>query len=135
MKPVNPIITGIMQPFAPVKKNVDQKVSSSFSFGETLEKVMSTSSKPIISKPIISKHAEQRLKERGIAINSDQWQSIGEKLAEAGSKGVKDSLILLKDAALIASAKNNTVITVMNREEARSQIFTNINGTIVMDNV
>ncbi len=130
MKPVNPIITGIMQPFAPVKKNVDQKVSSSFSFGETLEKVMSTS-----SKPIISKHAEQRLKERGIAINSDQWQSIGEKLAEAASKGVKDSLILLKDAALIASAKNNTVITVMNREEARSQIFTNINGTIVMDNV
>lgn len=130
MNPVNPIITGSMHPFAPVKKNINQKVSSSVSFSETLEKVMLTS-----SKPIISKHAEQRLKERGITINSDQWQSIGEKLAEAGSKGVKDSLVLLKDAALIASAKNNTVITVMNREEARSQIFTNINGTIVMDNV
>lgn len=126
MKPVHPVITGTMQPFVPVKKNPHQNVS----FGDTLEKTLSTG-----SKPIISKHAEQRLKERGIAINSDQWQSIGEKLAEAGSKGVKDSLVLLKDAALIASAKNNTVITVMNREEARAQIFTNINGTIVMDNV
>jgi flagellar operon protein len=130
MKPVNPIITGTFQPLAPVKKSADQKTASSVSFSETLEKVISNS-----SKPIISKHAEQRLKERGIAISSGQWESIGEKLAEANSKGVKDSLVILKDAALIASAKNNTVITAMNREEARSQIFTNINGTIVMDNL
>lgn len=47
--------------------------------------------------------------------------------------GVKESLVLLNDAALIVSAKNNTVITAMNRKEATEQIFTNINGTIIMN--
>ena len=47
--------------------------------------------------------------------------------------GVKESLVLVDDAALIVSAKNNTVITAMNRAEATAQIFTNINGTILMD--
>ena len=37
--------------------------------------------------------------------------------------GVNESLVLLKDAALIVSAKNNTVITAMDRNEAA---YTNI---------
>ncbi|OLN22784.1 flagellar protein [Domibacillus antri] len=130
MKPIHPIIAGTFQPLAPGKKREDQKGASSSSFSATLEKAVSQR-----TLPNISKHAEQRLKERGIAINVTQWQSIGEKLAEASAKGVNDSLVLLKDAALIASAKNNTVITAMNRDEAASHIFTNINGTIVMDNL
>lgn len=81
----------------------------------------------------ISKHAKQRLEQRGIQINDAKWEQIGVKVNEAKKMGVKDSLILLDEAALIVSAKNNTVITAMNREEATSQIFTNINGTIVMD--
>ena len=47
--------------------------------------------------------------------------------------GVTDSLVLTKEAALVVSAKNNTVITAMGRDEASSQIFTNINGTILID--
>ena len=58
---------------------------------------------------------------------------IGEKVKEAKTMGVKESLVLVDDAALIVSAKNNTVITAMNRAEATAQIFTNINGTILMD--
>ncbi|OMP68606.1 TIGR02530 family flagellar biosynthesis protein [Domibacillus epiphyticus] len=130
MKPVNPIITGTYQPLAPVKKRIEQKTAAAVSFGDTFSKAISQS-----CMPNISKHAEQRLKERGIVIHTDEWASIGQKLAEASSKGVTDSLVLLKDAALIASAKNNTVITAMNRDEASSHIFTNINGTIVMDNL
>ncbi len=66
-------------------------------------------------------------------INEARWEQIGEKVKEAKTMGVKESLVLLDDAALIVSAKNNTVITAMNREEASQQIFTNINGTILMD--
>jgi len=82
---------------------------------------------------MISNHARQRLEQRGININKVQWEQIGEKVQEAKKKGVKESLVLLNDAALIVSAKNNTVITAMNRAEASDQIFTNINGTILMD--
>ena len=81
----------------------------------------------------ISKHARQRLEQRGINIDEARWNQIGEKIKEAKSMGVKDSLVLVDDTALIVSAKNNTVITAMNRAEATAQIFTNINGTILMD--
>lgn len=82
----------------------------------------------------ISKHATERLEQRGISISQERWNRIEEKVSQAKAKGVSDSLVLLKDAALIVSAKNNTVITAMGRQEAAEQIFTNINGTIVMEN-
>ncbi|WP_419392477.1 TIGR02530 family flagellar biosynthesis protein [Cytobacillus praedii] len=85
------------------------------------------------NKLTVSKHAQERLLQRGIHINEARWNQIEEKVQEAKNKGVKESLVLLKDAALIVSAKNNTVITAMDREEARTQIFTNINGTILLD--
>lgn len=81
----------------------------------------------------VSKHANERLQQRGIHINEAHWKQIEEKVYEAKKKGVSESLVLLKDAALIVSAKNNTVITAMDRDEARTQIFTNINGTIILD--
>ena len=81
----------------------------------------------------ISKHAEHRLQERNINISEDDWHRIEDKVKRARSMGVNESLVLLQDAALIVSAKNNTVITAMNREEASSQIFTNINGTIIIE--
>ena len=81
----------------------------------------------------ISKHATERLEERNIHINDKQWQVIGEKMEEAKQKGITDSLVVTNHAALLVSAKNNTVVTAMNREEATNRIFTNINGTILID--
>ena len=81
----------------------------------------------------ISKHAGQRLAQRNIRIDQSVWNKVEEKVAEASRKGIKDSLVLLDNAALIINAKNRTVITAMNRKEASDQIFTNIDGTIVMD--
>ncbi|MGX1982753.1 flagellar operon protein [Thermolongibacillus altinsuensis] len=81
----------------------------------------------------ISKHAQQRLAERNIHIDTEQWMQIQKRVWEAKQKGINESLVLTNEAALIVSAKNNTVITAMNREEAKSQIFTNISGTILLD--
>lgn len=52
---------------------------------------------------------------------------------EAKQKGVRDSVVILNDAALLVSAKNNTVVTAMDREEATEKVFTNIDGTILID--
>ncbi len=87
----------------------------------------------ITHKLKISKHAEKRIQDRGIKIDTTKWSQISEKIQEAKAKGVSDSLVILKDATLIVSAKNNTVITVLDRDEATAQIFTNINGTIIID--
>lgn len=80
----------------------------------------------------MSKHATKRLEERAISFTDAEWVDIEDKVNEAKQKGVQSSLLLTKDAALIISVKNNTVITAMNREEAAAQIFTNIDGTIIL---
>lgn len=81
----------------------------------------------------VSKHAQQRLTERNISIDSNVWKTIESKINEAKQKGIKDSLVVTNDAALVVSTANQTVITAMNRKEASSHIFTNINGTILID--
>ncbi|MFG3612167.1 TIGR02530 family flagellar biosynthesis protein [Rummeliibacillus stabekisii] len=80
----------------------------------------------------ISKHASNRLNERNIHIDEKQWAKISAKVQEAKAKGVNESLVLLNNAALIVSAKNATVITAMDLQEAENQLFTNINGAIVL---
>lgn len=80
----------------------------------------------------ISKHATQRISQRNINISESEWQQIEEKLPLAKKKGLKDSLFLTKNAALIVNVKNSTVITAMDREEASQQVFTNIDGAIVL---
>lgn len=105
----------------------NKKVESSFSqqFNEAL--------KSNTEKLTISKHASIRMEQRGIKIDQPLWDKIAIKVMEAKQKGVNDSLVLVKDAALIVSAKNNTVITAMDKNEASSQIFTNISGAIIVE--
>ncbi|TSB46415.1 TIGR02530 family flagellar biosynthesis protein [Alkalicoccobacillus porphyridii] len=81
----------------------------------------------------ISKHATERLRSRDIHLNQSQWNQIQDKLVEARKKGIKDALIVTNKAAIVASTDNQTVITVLNRQEAANHMFTNINGTILMD--
>ncbi len=81
----------------------------------------------------ISKHAQQRIQQRNLQIDERQWSQLEVKLAEARHKGLNDSLVLMDQAALIVNAKNNTVITAMDRDEAGAQIFTNINGAIILN--
>ena len=80
----------------------------------------------------ISKHASERMQLRDISISDQEWNVITEKVSEAKQKGVKQPLVILDQATLIISAANNTVITALDRQEAKEQLFTNIDGTIVL---
>ncbi len=81
----------------------------------------------------ISNHAKSRMEERNIKLDETKWNKMQEKLKDAKAKGVTDSLVLMNDAALLVSVKNNTVITALNRSEMESKLITNINGAIVLD--
>ena len=117
----------------PVNRNHQTPINSN-QLAQTPFSVQLQSAIEANSKLTLSKHAKERLAQRGIDIGEDRWSKIEDKVKQAKAKGVNDSLVLLKDAALIVSAKNNTVITAMGRHEATEQIFTNINGTIIMEN-
>src|SRR5690625_5785066 len=77
----------------------------------------------------ISKHAQKRLDERNIHINETEWTNIQAKMIEAKNKGITDSAIVLKDAILVASTKNNTIVTVMALGE--EQIIATIKATFI----
>ena len=111
-----------------IKAKSSSNQSQNISFTTHLQNSISS-----LDKLNISKHANERLQQRGIVIDDAKWKAIEEKVTQAKKMGVKESLVLLNNAALIVSAKNNTVITAMDRQEASEQIFTNINGTIVLN--
>ena len=86
---------------------------------------------PNVTK-VHSKHASERMQLRDISISDQEWNVITEKVSEAKQKGVKQPLVILDQATLIVSAANHTVITALDRQEAKEQLFTNIDGTIVL---
>nr|MBO2480418.1 flagellar protein [Bacillaceae bacterium] len=123
---------GIHKPIFPPLANLppgggtgNRRVSSGFA-GELQKALQETGGLTV------SKHAMERMEKRNIVISDRDWKTIGEKVEQAKKMGVKESLVLLRDAALIVSASNGTVITAMDQKEAGSQIFTNINGAIII---
>lgn len=80
----------------------------------------------------ISKHAKERMATRNIHIDDATWTKMRAKMIEAKEKGITDAVVVIDDASFIVSTKNNTIITALNHEESMNQIFTNINGTIIL---
>lgn len=103
-------------------------------------KLDSSNFKGLLSKEIqetstlkVSKHANQRLSDRNVDISSKEWQLISQKLHDAQNKGINDSVVITKNAALLVNVKSQTVITAMDRKEATSHLFSKIDGAIIID--
>lgn len=79
-----------------------------------------------------SSHATQRLNERRIALDAATLGKINDAIDKASMKGVQESLVLTKDAALIVSVPNRTVITAMDRSQLTGNVFTNIDGAVII---
>jgi flagellar operon protein len=78
-----------------------------------------------------SNHAINRMESRGINFNADQLTRLEQAVSRAGVKGSRDSLVLLGDAALVVSIRNNTVVTVVDGEHLKDNIFTNIDSAVI----
>jgi len=79
-----------------------------------------------------SAHAETRLKSRGIDFGSEMMKRLETAVDRAEKKGVqKDSLVLMKDLALIVNIKNRTVITAMDQNNMKESVFTNIESAVI----
>ena len=78
-----------------------------------------------------SKHATQRMQSRGIQINENALVRLNQAVRMADEKGSRDSLVLLDSAALVVSIKDNTVVTVADKEQLKGNVFTNIDSAII----
>ncbi len=79
-----------------------------------------------------SNHAIERMKTRGISYSPEDITKLSDAISRAAAKGSKDSLVLMNDSALIVSVKNNTVVTVMDKNALKENVFTNIDSTVVL---
>ena len=79
-----------------------------------------------------SQHAMNRVLQRNIDLSDENLSRLNEGIRLAGEKGLDDTLILIDSAAYIVSVKNNMVITTVANEELQGNVFTNIDGTVVI---
>jgi flagellar operon protein len=81
----------------------------------------------------ISRHAENRIADRRIRMDAARMRSLNDAIERASSKGARESLVLFQDAAFVVSVKNRTVITAVDKDSWKENVFTNIDSAVVVD--
>lgn len=84
------------------------------------------------SKVSFSQHALQRLRERRLDFDAQALQKLDDTVAKMTQKGAREALIYLNDVALIVSVANKTVITALDGQSAKENIFTNIDSAAIL---
>src|SRR5690625_5719924 len=87
------------QQIAHTKVTSPRKLTSKQSFNEILTN---------LTELKVSKHAEERMKQRNIKFDQNQWRQISEKVFEAKAKGVTDALVVVDDTTLIRSEEHTS---------------------------
>ena len=96
------------------------------SFSEVLAKQT-----PATEPPRFSRHALDRLSQRGIQVSGPTMDRLAGGVARAAAKGSRDSVVFVDGTAFVVSVKNNTVITAVGSEHMREQVFTNIDSAVI----
>lgn len=78
----------------------------------------------------ISKHAAERL--NTLDFTPEDMETIGKGFKMAEDKGSKNSVMLYKDVALIASIENKTLITAVEKERSKENVFTNVDSVVLL---
>lgn len=79
-----------------------------------------------------SKHAAMRLEDRHINLSEEQNERLENGVAKASEKGIRESLVIVDSLAFIVNVPSRTVVTAMDQNESADNIFTNIDGAVIM---
>ncbi|MEN6325076.1 MAG: TIGR02530 family flagellar biosynthesis protein [Syntrophomonas sp.] len=114
----------VVQP-GTIRKDKAVKTQPSTSFGQVLDQKLQGELK-------FSQHAQERLKSRNIELSDGELAKLQDAVSKARQKGARDSLILMQDLALVVSVKNNTVVTAVDGQSLKENIFTNIDSAVII---
>lgn len=81
----------------------------------------------------LSKHAEGRMRARGITLSEKEVSGIARAVKELDEKGGRTSLLLTPRATILANVKNRTIITVLDADALGERVFTQIDSAVVID--
>ena len=92
-----------------------------------------------------SKHAAGRLEEsKGQEVSQadvqrrrrkrrdEQMVRLNDAARKASEKGIKESLVIVDSLAFIVNVPNNTVVTALDRTDSEDNVFTNIDGAVIV---
>jgi len=117
---------GNIQPIENTPRKQETAASStptSVSFREILGNRMET--------PVhFSKHAALRLNDRNISLTGEQIDRVADGIGKANEKGIRDSLVLVDNVALVVNVKSRTVITAIS--QMQENVFSNIDGAVIV---
>lgn len=108
-----------------IKKSVEIRNKHKFDFDKCVNTIINENIK-------ISAHANERLTSRNIRLSETDMKCINNAIDKMDNKGAKETLILYNDLALIASVKNRTIITAMDKNALEEKVFTNIDSAIII---
>lgn len=122
-KPILPI----GKPISPAKQAEKRNIEKGTGFDDVFQQELARQ-----SEVKFSKHAIERLQKRNIALTKDELGRINEAVNIAAEKGVKETLIIMGNSAFIANVKNKMIITAATEENLKNNVFTNIDGAVII---
>lgn len=112
------------------KKVQNTSAEAAVSFGQILEDKSKSFTQGSVLK--FSKHASNRLSMRNIELSDEQVNRLQDGMQKANAKGIKDSLVIVDKLAFIVNVPSSTVVTAMDQNETSDNIFTNIDGAVIV---
>lgn len=110
-------------------KTSQNRSPADISFAEILQEKQSAQK---ASELKFSKHAAMRLEHRNISLSPEQNERLEAGVQKASEKGINESLVVVDSLAFIVNIPNKTVVTAIDSQESQENIFTNIDGAVIV---
>jgi flagellar operon protein len=131
---MDPKITGTQIP--PSTVSVGRPVGVPFTVppaGGTSFRDVLRQSEPLQGEPLkFSAHAMQRLQSRNITLTPQDVEKMNSMADKAAAKGAKQSLFMMGDVGMVVSIKNRVVITAVDQDSMKENVFTNIDSAAII---
>lgn len=110
-----------------ISSKTSEKDIKGDSFGSIIEQKIRAN-----SQIEFSKHAIKRVVEREIDLSTNQLERLNYGVQLASQKGLVEPLILVDKTGFVVNVTNNKVITTVNEDSIVGNVFTNIDGAVIV---
>jgi flagellar operon protein len=114
---------------APVARPAGATTTTKVPAGPAFADVLSATQQPASVK--FSSHALQRVERRGIDVSPATLGRLTDGVDRAAGKGARASVVFVDATAFVVSVPNRTVITAVDRDHMKQQVFTNIDSAVI----
>jgi flagellar operon protein len=134
MDPIRDGVPIVIPPVAPLRPQgtpvtiPPTSTATGTSFTDVLREQVAPGAQPLK----FSAHALQRLQSRNITLSSDDVDRMNQMADKAAEKGAKQSLFMMGDTAMVVSIKNRVVITAVDSDSMKDNVFTNIDSAAII---